>query len=331
MKPLPKQNIVDNDAYYNYPKEEGFQLYFAGGYVRQSEEYLMEHNCNRLVSQYWSRSIIKGWIRGRQEQNKHGRLFIDSGAFTAHTKGFDLDIDEYIQYVNGIDDEVHLFAQVDTIPGTFGVKRTNEDIKLAPKLTWENYLYMWDRVISPHKLMPVFHQEEEYKWLENMLEWRDKYGRPIPYIGLAPSKDKSVAIKEAYIEDCFRIIRNSSNPNIKTHALGMTSLDILERHPFTSADSTSWILSASFGSIHSAWGNIPVSDRVDVGKDHYLNMSDNAQKDLEEYVRSKGFELDVLKEDYASRIQYNIQFLMDWCRAYKHKPVLLRSKSLIRR
>ena len=323
--------MVNAEEFFTYPKEEGFQLYFAGGYVRQSEEYLLENNCPRLVSQYWSRSIIKKWIANRHEQGKTGRLFIDSGAFTAHTKGTEIDVEEYISYINGIDEEIHLFAQVDTIPGTFGHKRTDEDVRLAPELTWQNYLYMREKVKSPHKLMPIFHQEEDYKWLVNMLEWRDEKGNAIPYIGLAPSKDKGVSFKESYIEDCFKIIKNSSNPNVRTHALGMTSLHLLERYPWTSADSTAWILSASFGSIMTPWGSVPISDRVDVVKNHADNLNTEASGNLEEYVLSKGFTLQQLKEDYTYRLQYNIQYLMDWCRDYKYTPPTVRRRSLSRK
>ena len=56
------------------------------------------------------------------------QISIDSGAFSVHTKGIELDVDEYINYINSIDDDIHIFAQVDKIPGEFGKEKTKEQI-----------------------------------------------------------------------------------------------------------------------------------------------------------------------------------------------------------
>lgn len=75
-------------------------------------------------------------------------------------------MDEYIDYVNGLDNEVDLIAQVDTIPGSFGVIRTADETVIAPELSWQNYLYMRDKIISVDKLVPIFHQDEDFKWFK---------------------------------------------------------------------------------------------------------------------------------------------------------------------
>lgn len=307
---------------------DGFQLYFAGSQNKLAEDYLHKHGANRLASQLLDRNVISSWIEGRTRGECRGYLFIDSGAYSAHTKGTKLDVDAYIEYLNSMDEELHIFAQVDKIPGVFRQPKTKEQLAEAPALSWQNYLYMRDKVKSPHKLIPIFHQGEDYKWLHNMLEWTDANGQHIPYIGISPANDQPVKEKERFIAKSFKIIKHSSNPNVCTHAFGMTSLHILERYPFTSADSTSWILNGANGSIMTKYGSVTISSGRLAAPDHILKMPKEAQKEIQRYVESHGYTMTGLADDYKQRILFNIQFLLEWAQNYKYKPSSITRRSL---
>ena len=95
---------------------------------------------------------------------------------SAHTRDAEVDVDAYIEYLNGIDDDVHVFAQVDKIPGKFRHPKTREELAEAPEMSWNNYLYMRERLKSPEKLLPIFHQGEDFKWLHNILDYRSPEG-----------------------------------------------------------------------------------------------------------------------------------------------------------
>jgi len=306
---------------------KGFQLYFAGSQNRVAEAYLRKSGANRLASQLLDRPVIKGWIEGRSRGECKGHLFIDSGAFSAHTRGAEVDVDAYIEFINSIDEHVYLFAQVDKIPGVFRQPKTPQQLAEAPELSWKNYLYMRERVKSPNKLLPIFHQGEDYKWLENMLEATFD-GEHIPYIGISPANDQPVAEKEKFIDKCFKIIKSSSNPDVKTHAFGMTSLHLLERYPFTSADSTSWIMNGANGSIMTKYGSVTVSASRRHAPDHILNMPKAAQQEIQQYVESHGYTLEGLAHDYKQRIIFNIQYLLEWARNYKYKPSSVKRRTL---
>lgn len=293
---------------------DGFDLYFAGAKNKKCEDYILEHKGNRLQSQLNDRNNISFWC----ENAIGNKLFIDSGAFTAHTIGTQLNVDEYIQYINSIDSHIHCFAQVDHIPGVFRQPKTKQQLLEAPKLSWDNYLYMKDRVVSKHKLLPIFHQGEDFKWLHNMLEFTDTDGH-IQYIGISPANDVSIVQKEAFIRKCFDVISNSSNPNVKTHAFGMTSLSLLERYPFYSADSTSWKLSAAMGCIYTDYGNIYVSERGKFDKNYILNQPKQAQVNLFQYISDCGYTFDEVSTSDIARYIINIQFLMKWAKNYKFK------------
>ena len=71
-----------------------------------------------LVSQL-DRSAIRKTIKWKHEGFCRW-LFIDSGAFSVHTGKANVTADEYIDYINSIDEDVDVCAQLDTIPGHFG-------------------------------------------------------------------------------------------------------------------------------------------------------------------------------------------------------------------
>lgn len=237
-----------------------FDLYFAGNGSDLVLAYKLNNNINQLFSQLNERKSIENWISNVSHNS--GKLFIDSGAWSAHSKGKQIDVDEYVSFINKYDDYITIFAQVDKIPGEFRKHKTIEQKLEAPKLSWENYLYMKDRVVSRDKLLPVFHQGEDFKWLEKILEYRhEDTGKPIPYIGISPANDSPIPGKLAYIDKCFEIIKKSSNPNVKTHAFGMTSLNILEKYPFTSADSTTYLMAALNGEICTSFGRLIITNK----------------------------------------------------------------------
>ena len=302
----------------------GFDLYFAGMVTNEENEYSKKLGVHKLFSQLLQRSQINSWADAIRKGEVSSKLFVDSGAYTAHTKGALLDVDEYIEYINSLDDVLTLFAQVDHIPGRFGVPRSRQDILEAPKKSWENYLYMRDRVLSPHKLIPIFHQDEPFEWLQNMLEWRDEKGEPIPYIGISSSKDKGAKYREDWYWKVFSVIQRSSNPNVKTHAFGTSSTKHLELFPFTSADATSWIQTAVNGSIETDFGTIMVSGVQENSKKHIKHCPISFEV-LKEYVKSFGFELDELIYDtddskaYAQRLKFNIAYLKRWADNYEYK------------
>ena len=291
-----------------------FDLYFAGARNKHADKYLLEHDANRLQSQLIDRINIKEWCANKSAKSK---LFIDSGAYTAYTKGISISVDDYIDYLNSISEKCEIFAQLDTIPGQMGRPKTLAERLSAPKLSWENYLYMRSRLKEPKKLIPIFHQGEDYKWLWNMLEWVDENNEHIPYIGISPAVD--VPGLEYFLTKSFSIISMSSNPTVKTHAFGMTQLKMLELYPYTSADSTSWKLSAAMGSIYTPWGTIYVSKVKAKDPKYILNQPEEAQKKLFAYIEKLGYSFDEVASHDVPRYIMNIKFLMHWAETYEFK------------
>lgn len=290
-----------------------FNLYFAGSPTNKCIEFMIANNMNALRSQLNDRKEIDKYFLTSEFK---GKLFIDSGAFSAHTKGKYVDVDDYIRYCNDHADRFDLVAQVDKIPGEFKKPKTSAQLREAPEQSWDNYLYMRSKLKRKDNLLPIFHQGEDFKHLSRLLEWRDEQGNAIEYIGISPANDLPTVKKIPWISQCFWIIKNSSNPNIKTHAFGMTSLEVLEKFPFYSADSTTYLMNGMFGQMYTNEGWVRMTPEM---VDEQSERTESMRKLCEEY--GCDFETCCSKEVQGSyeRILVNLKHLHKWAQNYSYK------------
>lgn len=286
-----------------------------------------------LITQL-DRSAIKKTIEWKKDGFCRW-LFIDSGAFSVHTGKASTTADEYLDYLNSIDEFIDVCAQLDTIPGTFGQPKSKEDYEQSAKKSWENFLYMRSHMKSPHKLMPVFHFGEDFDALQNMLNWRDENGDLLDYIGISPANDASQEDKNAYLQNVADVIASSINPHVKTHLYGMTSLDALSKYPCYSADSISHRLIAGYAKILSAeFGIISVSKKSRTTKSKsnmsFVETADAYNmKKLTDEIESLGFTLEQIQESSSARVvmtMHNIQKLIKTKYAYHPKNVRRQKK-----
>lgn len=302
--------------------------------------YLASYDDSSIMSDAWdndwpllySQINNRGCILNRFKAETNGKLLIDSGAHSAHTKGIELDLEEYIGFVNDNIDKMTLYVQVDKIPGTYRKPKTQQDWLEAPKLSWENYLYMRERSKDPSKLVPVFHQGEDFKWLKNLCDYTFSDGSHIPYIGLSPRGDVSLKAKYDFCADCFSVIQRSSNPTVKTHAFGATSLEMLEKLPFTSADSTTWVLVSAFGQVwmpNCISGDINgVGIKLGVSEENrshptatqtYWEQTPEIKKRLDDYFESIGTNIEELSKSHSARALASAKYVQNWCKNYEYK------------
>lgn len=299
-----------------------FTLYAAGTVSKESTDIKRKIGYPQLLSQYLEKKPIIDWVEYLKAHPEcKCKLFIDSGAFTAHTKGVDIPVDDYIDFVNSIDDQVHIFAQMDKIAGIRGQEVTIQQQLDAPRQSWENYLYMKDRVKSRDKLLPVFHQGEDFKWLVNMLEYKHEDGSHIKYIGISPNKSLSSKTWKSWLEKVFKTINESSNPNVCTHAFGIGAIRVLEQFPFTSADSTTWLKLSSFGCISINGKPVCVSRRKECSAEYILNKSTAVIEDVKKICAKIGITLEDLmdEDDTKARINrecFNLMSLKEWADNY---------------
>ena len=294
-----------------------FDFYFTGISLDEEFEFLLDNNGCVLLSQLNQRKDILTWIDKIKSKNVKCKLFIDSGAFSAWTKGVSINVDDYINFINQYQEYFTVYASVDNIPGEPKASNTatQKEVDESADKTWQNFLYMRSKVNDPDKLLCTFHCGESFEHLINILEYSDEHG-PIKYLGLGGMVGKSDFVLKGFLLKCFDIISKSSNPNIKVHAFGMTKYDYLNQFYFTSTDSTTWLMTASYGNIIIDTKPIYISDHGLLDNDNIINKNPAIKMEFENKLKKYGYTLDELVGDYKKRRLFNLKSLWEWANQY---------------
>lgn len=298
---------------------------FSGSLTESMHDYLLNipdfEPMSCLTTQLDRPGIKKyiQWIKeGREDPKKKicDWYLVDSGAFSIHTgnakKPVNEFVEDYISFLNEIDDYFDACAQVDTIPGKFQQPKTPQDYVESADKSWENFLYMRSKLKSPDKLMPVFHYGESFDALKRMLEWRGENGEKLQYLGLSPANDVTTEMRNVYLVQANDIIASSSNPEVKTHLYGYTSLEGLSKIKCYSADSISHrhiaayckILSPTFGVISVTKKSRTVKNKSSLSFLDTAGPEDLAK--LEAEIKHCNMTLEQIQEDSSARVAFTI-------------------------
>jgi hypothetical protein len=286
----------------------GFNLFFAGWGSKEADRYLRDTNKLRLLSYVNERNLLESWI----EEQHSGRLFVDSGAYTVAHSGANVDLDGYIEYINNHPD-IKIWAELDVIPyPTLNPKTAVE----CSENSWKNYLYMRERINTDCRILPVFHFGEPEDALYRILN-TPVNGKLSDYVCIGGRHGVSTVEQIAYFNRIWKIIRSSDNPKVRVHALGITVPEILERFPFYSADSTTWLQVAINGGILTRdLDTITISNNQTSLIKHIDNRPSEAKEFIQTEVAKLGYTLEELCEDYKARLIYNIDVMQQWADNY---------------
>lgn len=191
-------------------------------------------------------------------------LWLDSGAFTAWTKGIVIEPDDILRGVEKAVPQLSAFRRVfvislDRIPGRFGRKPWKHELEAATRDSVANWKYLLGHGLET---VPVHHQGEPMSVLDEYLDGAE-------YVGISPANDRSMTSREAYVVKCWhevvkpRVGKDKVVP--PTHSFGNTAPRIVRSFPFYSADSASWKVGQMWGrkyEIGPTGQNIPM-DPVD--------------------------------------------------------------------
>lgn len=237
------------------------------------------------------------------ESGHKGKLFMDSGAYPASKKNTDLDIDRYIDYVNEVGHHLDAIAQLDYIPRIQDGSPA-EQVEKSARLTWERFLYMWERT-KPElrsKLIYIIHAEDTEPLLRRALEWRDKDGKGIEYIGLGLSTT-DMAFRWAQLDTATRILKEY-NYRGQVHGFGLQVLKLVQSCPYlTSCDSSSAIRDQMTGKVYVEGKSVKISDDT---KPHHKSELSEASRDmiiphLKERAKELGIDYELAKTSPAER------------------------------
>ena len=254
-----------------------FGFFFAGADYKATEEWLMENNCLRLLSFVNEKRLIE------QRCSIGAKTFVDSGAFSATNRKLEINVDEYIGWLNQYHDNFIMYCCWDSIPVG------DLDPEECARKTWENYLYMKDKLEEPKKLVYCYHYGEDIKWLKQALD----NGVKLIALGGLAKRGKNQRIK--FLEEVEKVVKDYDD--LLIHAFGMTSFEILEKFEFiTSADSSTWLYPAKYSEIPTEKIRT-VYTGDDMSKKHnYWNLDLDDQIYVDECIGEFGFTIDDMKE-----------------------------------
>lgn len=206
--------------------------------------------CMLLSYHYFKKKaeLVKSYIA------KGYDIFIDSGAFSAETKGVPINIDEYCEFL--IETGVSTYAGLDVIGNA--------------KATIGNVRYMESRYkLSP---IPTFHLGSNFEDLYHILE------KGYPYIALGGLVFSSNIMR--YCDEVWSILLKQA-PDIRVHGFGMTNIELMERYPWYSVDSSSYKGGRRFGRIQVLWDG--------------FNFKTFQEEEFCEYLKTLGINMDTIE------------------------------------
>ncbi|MGE4486322.1 MAG: hypothetical protein AB7C95_00680 [Synergistaceae bacterium] len=215
------------------------------------------------------------------------RVFLDSGAFSAFTKGAEVDLPAYCDYILANEDIIRHASVLDGIGD--------------PLKTWQNQQEMESRGTRP---LPCFHYGEPVEYLQHYI---DNY-EYITIGGMVPITTPQLKYWLDEIWDKYLTDANGV-PKLKVHGFGLTAIPLMERYPWYSVDSSAWIQGGSNGSIlMPKFGALSISHNSPNRKklnQHLDTLPEPQKRAIIEYIESKGFDVERLRETYLARWAWN--------------------------
>lgn len=263
------------------------------------------------------------------------RFFLDSGAYSAWSRGAVIDLDEYMEFIRANIEYIDVYANLDCLAGSPGRPTTPAEREAAAAESWRNYLYMKDHGLDP---IPVYHIGEDVKWLEKMLAFG------CSYIGLGGLVGVPSAQRRQWLDGVFdRITDEKGAPIVKTHGFGMTAVELIFRYPWYSVDSTTWIKITATGAVYlpayvggkfvfdRTPTTVSVSDRnprQSTDGKHANSMPPAARRILDQWLTECGQTYEAVRASYYNRAVCNVMFFK---RVSEEKATRLFDKKAIRR
>lgn len=219
------------------------------------------------------------------------KVFLDSGAFSSFTKGVEVDLPRYCDWIHENEDIVEMASVLDAIGDHRG--------------TFKNQAAMERLGTNP---LPCFHYGEPVE----LLEWYVKHYSYITIGGMVPISTPQLKL---WLDRIWHnhLTDEDGVPKVKVHGFGLTSLPLMMRYPWYSVDSSTWVQWAANGMILVP--GLGKSSQLDVSakssrrkhQDQHIDTLAPIQRDrAEQIIVENGFDPVRLRDEYISRWVWNI-------------------------
>jgi hypothetical protein len=212
----------------------------------------------------------------------HVDILMDSGAYSVMTKGEEINIDKYIQFIKDCGTNITAAISLDVIGDG--------------DETYSRWKYMQRKGVET---IPTYHLSTDVKFLERYIEETDYVG-----IGGVAGVTTSRTAREAFNMLWREVLTDSDGfPLVKIHAMGITDVTILTDFPFYSIDSSTWLMTSRRGIIiipglDSKEPDYLQAKRVEVSSksphrkkrgQHLENLGEMQKEMIMNFITEKGF------------------------------------------
>lgn len=202
----------------------GVKLYHAGTAARE----LWDAGLRRPLLSFANvrSSCFNFWL---QPERAAADIFLDSGAFTAHMTGTEINLQSYCDYVSATKGQFSAYAALDVI-GNWRASATNLDMMLRAGL-------------SP---VPTFHRGSPLSELDRLARTHRHIALGGMMVGRQKVHRQTLDNLSPYLDGVWRVLER--HWPIKVHVFGLAATQwALERYPFYSADSATISIGGSLG------------------------------------------------------------------------------------
>lgn len=178
-----------------------------------------------------------------EKPHPRSRIFLDSGAFSVHSRGGFINMDAYCAFIAEYKDMVDYYFNLDVIPENKGP----DAIAKAVEGGLQNWKTMQARGLSP---IHTFHYGEPVEVLRQIVD-RALSTMAKPYIAIGGAARVPSLARHEWLQNLVwpELVDAKGKPKLKVHGLAITNLRSLWAFPWASADSTSWLVSSYNGEI----------------------------------------------------------------------------------
>lgn len=214
------------------------------------------------------------------------KVFLDSGAFSAYTKGVTIDLPTYCRFIQDNADIFEVASVLDAIGD--------------PSKTYYNQKWMEHLGVPA---LPCFHLNEPF-------EYCDYYASNYEYITIGGMVGTSPRVLVRWLDYVWEkhLLDGAGRPKCKVHGFGLTSVPLMSRYPWYSVDSSSWVQISSMGAVlHPDHGTINLSANSPNKKtegQHFDTYPPLVQRTLEKHFNDLGYTVEELRTDYVPRRTY---------------------------
>lgn len=219
---------------------------------------------------------------------KH-ELFLDSGAYSAFTKGKPVNLKDYGEFMLRQGHHFKYQANLDDI-GDDGT------------ISWDNMKKLEKMGCKP---FPVFHYGDKPEYLLRMLD------EGYPFLALGGLVGASNKVLQVWLDHVWGTYLTNPDGTAKTrvHGFGLTSQELMFRYPWYSVDSSSWVMKSIYGMcaliINGQFMSIFFSDESPTSRDangwHYKTMPPPLKRAIEEKLEPYKITPEQLAGHYAFR------------------------------